>query len=120
MFEECETLLKKGFEEFKIYKLLSKEDKLGQIQVEKSDTKNIDLYSSKDFCYPLKRNELNDIKLSVRNHSTLTAPIKKGQKIAEVQIILENQLIFSNKIYTINSIEPNTFGSEFQRVIKKM
>ena len=120
MFEDCEKLLEKGFKEFKKYKLVANGDKLGFVDVKKSNVEKVDIISSKDFSYPLKRDELKDVKLEVIKEKELVAPIKEEQQIAQVQITLENQLIFSDKIYTIKEIKANTFGSEFQRVIEKM
>jgi len=120
MFEECQELLEKSFDEFRMYKIVGKDDKLGEINVKDSDIKNIDIYSMQDFYYPLKRNEIKDIKINVKKQEFLTAPVKEGDVIAEVEITFKNQLIFSNKIYSIKYIKPNTFGSEFQRIVEKM
>lgn len=120
MFEECEKLLKKGFNEYKLYKLVSKNDNLGKVAVSKSKTKSLDIYASKDFYYPLKRSELSKIKMKVNLEKNLSAPVKNTQEIANIQISIENQLIFSEKFYTINSIEPNSLESGLKKVIDKM
>ena len=120
MFEECEKLLKKGFEEYKMYKVVSKDDKIGEVKVSKSKVNKIELYSGQDFYYPLKREELKDVNFSVKYEKEKSAPIKKGEELAEVQVKIKNQLIFSKKIYNINYIEPNTFNSKFERIIQKM
>ena len=120
MFEDCQKLLEKGFEEYKMYKLISKSDKLGNIAVQKSKIENIGLYLNSDFEYPLKREELKDVYMTVKYHKNMVAPINEGQELAEVQVKVKNQLIFSDKIYNINYIEPNTFNSKFERIIQKM
>lgn len=120
MFEECEQLLNKGFNEYKLYKLISKGDYIGAIKVDKSKTDSINLNHQKDFVYPLKRDELKDIKLTVNYEKTMVAPINKGQELAEVNLTLKKQLIFSDKLYNINYIKPNTLSSEIKRVLDKM
>ncbi|MBQ3158399.1 MAG: D-alanyl-D-alanine carboxypeptidase, partial [Clostridia bacterium] len=101
MFEDCQKLLEKGFEEYKMYKLISKSDKLGNIAVQKSKIENMGLYLNSDFEYPLKREELKDVNFSVKYEKEKSAPIKKGEELAEVQVKIKNQLIFSKKIYNI-------------------
>ena len=120
MFEDCQFLLDKGFNEFKLYKILSKGDKVGTVNVSKSNTTSIDLICTNDFYYPLKREELKGIKMNVKCDNDVVAPLKERQEIGEVEITLENQLIFSDKIYSINGVKPNTFSSEFQRVVERM
>lgn len=120
MFEDCQLLLEKAFIEYEMFKLVSEEDNLGKIIVKDSKEKSMDLYASSDFYYPLKREELKEIKLKVNHSKTLSAPIKEGEPVGDIEISFKNQLIFSDKIYSIKYIKPNTFSSEFQRVIQKM
>ena len=120
MFEECSALLNKGFNEFKMYKLISKGDKLGEVRIEGAKTKSIDVCLNRDFIYPLKKSEINDIKIKVNCVEKLNAPVLEGKEAGEVEISLEKQLIFSDKIYTIKGVKPNTLNSEFKRVIEKM
>ena len=99
---------------------MSKGDKVGTVNVSKSNTTSIDLICTNDFYYPLKREELKGIKMNVKCDNDVVAPLKERQEIGEVEITLENQLIFSDKIYSINGVKPNTFSSEFQRVVERM
>ena len=120
MFEECQSLLEKGFEEFKMYKLVSKGDKVGEVEILDAKTKNVEIYPNNDFYYPLKREELKDVYMAVKYTKKLTAPVEKGKELANVEVKIKNQLIFSDKIYNINYIEPDTFNSKFERIIQKM
>jgi len=120
MFEDCEFLLKKAFDEYQMYKLVSKDDNLGDIKIKDSKVNSLELKVANDFYYPLKREELKEVKLKVNHSEMLSAPIKEGEQIGDIEISFKNQLIFSDKIYSIKYIKPNTFSSEFQRVIQKM
>ncbi len=120
MFEECEQLLSKGFEEYKLYKLISKEDKLGEIKVKEAKEEVIDVYAREDFYYPLKQSELQEVKMQVLIPSELTAPVEENGSVGKVEISLANQLIFSEKIYSIKYVKNNSFQTEFKKIIENM
>ncbi len=120
MFEECEQLLKKAFEDYKLYKLAGAGDKLKTISIENSNEKQIEVINDKDFSYPLRRDELKQVKVDIAAPEVLRAPISQGCELATLKISLENQLIFSHKIYSIIDIEANDFGTKFNKIIEKM
>ena len=120
MFEECQSLLKKGFNEFKMFKVLSKGQSFGTIKVKNSDTKNIDLISDQDYYYPLKNDEINKVKIEIIKPKNIKPPIMRGQIVASLNITLENQLIFSHKFYTIKAVESNTYKAKLNKILEGM
>lgn len=120
MFEECETLLEKGFNEYSMVKLLEKDYKIADVQVIDSKVKNIPVVCDRDFYYPLTKDELGKVSVDIDAVSSLVAPIKIGQQLAELSITLENQLIFSHKFYTIKEVENNTFKDKFNKILQGM
>ena len=120
MFEECEYFTRKAFDEFKLEKVISSGQNLGKLNVKNSKEQNIEVVFNKDFYYPLRVNEKNDIKVNFTQRENIIAPIKECEDIGVVEITFKNQLIFSDKIYSIKYIKSNTLGSEFKRIIDKM
>ncbi|MBQ7467165.1 MAG: D-alanyl-D-alanine carboxypeptidase [Clostridia bacterium] len=120
MFEECQELLEKGFNDYKRYQIVRKGEKLGEALVEESDIKTIDLKTECAFYYPLSKSELGKVKVNVDAPKILKAPLKAGEEIGEFNITIENQLIFSDKFYIINNIENNTYGSKLEKIIENM
>ena len=120
MFEECSMLFDKAFKEYEMVKLIDKDQVYAKIKTLHSDTKEINLKSEEDFFFPLSKSEKQKIKLSVISDKTLEAPIQIGQGLGELQITLENQLIFSHKIYNINNIENNMFITRFKKIVQNM
>ena len=120
MFEECETLLEKGFNDYKLYQIVRKGEKLGEVKIENSDTKKVDLLTNTSVYYPLSKNELGKVKVDVDAPDTLGAPLESGKEIGNINITVENQLIFSDKFYIINNIESDTYGSKLEKVIENM
>lgn len=120
MFEECEQLINRAFEEYKLTKILTAGDTLKTINIENSKTQNVQLNVGKDVYFPLKEGEVDKISINIKSGDSIKAPIAAGTPIAEVEISLENQLIFSNKIYTIKEIESNNLISNIIKITDKM
>lgn len=59
----------------------------------------------KDFYYPLSDAEFDDIRVEKSLPQALSLPIKKGDEVGEVRIYLKNQLLFSQKIVSIEEIK---------------
>jgi hypothetical protein len=47
----------------------------------------------------------------------LEAPIQKEQIVGEIRIKLDNHLLFSEKIYTMNYVESTKFFDKLEKVI---
>ena len=120
MFEECEALLEKGFNEYKLTKILEKGQDVGSVQIKNSSVKKIDLQVERYVFYPLKDGELKNIKMKVEKPKVLKAPLKKGEEVASLAITLENQLIFSQNFYTINSVESNAYQDKIVKIMQGM
>ena len=101
MFEDCEMLLDKGFDMYQKCNLIEKGK---QYFVDTTNGRKA-FVSDIDFSYPLSKQEKQNVSLKIvagdENQTN-----ENGQScLAEMQIYLENQLIFSHKIYNINTIE---------------
>ena len=120
MFEDCEKLLNMAFDEYKMYKIMGQGDKLGEIQIEKGYEDKLEVLAPFDFYYPLKTSELGGVKVEVDIPKKLFAPVHFNEPIASIKISLANQLIFSEKIYSIKDIKNNSFTAEFKRIVEKI
>lgn len=120
MFEECQILLEKGFNEYKMCQLIESGKVYKTVKVLDADIKQIDLLANKDFFYPLSKSEIKNIKVSVKSENYLKAPINKDFLLGQIDITLENQLIFSHKIYNINNIRNNTLFNQIEKIVDEM
>ena len=95
-------------------------EKLGEIVVEDSDIKQVELRTNCAFYYPLSKSEVSKVKVDVKAPQSIKAPISAGQEVGGFDISIENQLIFSDKFYIIDNIESNTYTSALEKVIEGM
>lgn len=100
-FNEAADLIQKAFSEYKMTKLFSKGNLLETEITNGKNKQKIPVIIPNDIVYPLKDKEMIDITARLELKENLTAPIKKGESIGELKIKQENNLIFSEKLYTI-------------------
>lgn len=112
MFEDCEKLLEKGFNEFSMFRLIES-GKTYNVYV---DGKMQNFVSGVEISYPLSEKEKENMFLKFSLKSD-----ERNEKFVDAEFYLEKQLIFSRKIYNIIIDKKHAKGlSEFQKIIQKM
>lgn len=119
MFEECSSLLEKGFSEFKLYDLTEGYDLPESIEVCDGRQNTVKIATFGKCLYPLKESELDKVTYEYEMTLKLEAPVKKGQEIGEVEIFIDNKLHFSEKIYTIEEVRGNTIWHKLKDILFK-
>lgn len=118
MFEDCAKLLERGFNEFELVDLLSAYDACGKIKVTKADENEVGIFTRSEFVYPLTAQEKSNVHITRNLPESVAAPIKKNQEVGQLEINLGNDLIFCEKIYTINSVESNDLKSKIEKILQ--
>lgn len=112
MFEDCEKLLEKGFENYSMMCLLEKGKTYDFVLNGKRSVWESDV----DFSYPFSKSEKEKVSLKFSKKVD-----ESGEECVFAEIYSENQLIFSHKIYTINSKKINAREkSNFRKIIQNM
>lgn len=104
MFEESASLLNTAFQEFEIKELTEKYDIPSLIEVEDGRKDEVSIATNKKFFYPLRKNEQDKVRYEYKIKEKITAPVRKGDEIGEIRIYLDKDLLFSEKIYTMEDI----------------
>lgn len=116
MFEDTAKLIQKAFNEFKMIKLFSKGE-LFETEIQNGKEKQkVPVLLEGDVYYPLKKSETLLVKARVNLDENLKAPIGEGDAIGNLEITLENDLIFSQKLYTIK-VEKRKEESSLKRIL---
>ena len=118
MFEECSNLMEKAFKEYSMYKLISKGE-LSETQIKNGKkTQNIPVILKDDIYYPFTHEEMKKFTANLCINENLTLPLTENTEIGTLEIKLENNLIFSQKLYTIN-VENNREENFIKKLIEK-
>ena len=103
MFEESKTLLTNCFNRYQMYKLYESDYIVAFIPV-KDEKEKCAVCVKEDIILPLSYDESQVIKITYEYPEELEKPIKKDQEIGFIKIYAANNLLFTQKIYTINNI----------------
>ena len=108
MFEESATLLNSCASFYSLVDVTSLYDYERKVKVLDGRKKESLIGTRESFVYPLSEYEKNNLKFEYNLPEALQAPLKKGEEVGEIKVFLHNNLLFSEKVYTIEEIKPKT------------
>lgn len=108
MFEESATLLKECSETYKLYNLCDFYDFERELTVIDGRNAAAEIGTKDNFVYPLTEKEVQNLKFVYTIPENLQAPLENGTQIGNVEIFLGNDLLFSEKIFTIEDVKPKS------------
>lgn len=119
MFEESRELLEESFKEYHLIDLTSgySYDKEIAVNDGRKGTIKVDTFGK--YLYPLKDEELKEVDYVYNIKESVDAPIDKGDEVGEIKIFIDNNLHFSEKVYTIEGVRRNSIWSKVKDFIDK-
>lgn len=104
MFEDCAALMDKAFAEFTLCDLCDGVPLTAEADVTDGKQTTVRVGSSEHFYYPLREGERSQIKAELMPATELRAPLSAGHEAGKFTITLSNQLLFTGKLYTMDSV----------------
>lgn len=117
MFEDSYHLIEKAFETYSLTPIITPYSYIRSVDVSNSKEKYTKLYIQTGFCYPLTSDEKQNIYVDYDIPKQLFAPLEKEEVVGEVKIYLYNNLLFCEKIYTMEEIKSNKVMDNLKKVI---
>ena len=102
MWDKSKSLMDKAHENYSMVKVASSLDKV-ETKVYKGVSDRVNATISKDLYYPLKDGEKGKVNYNCEVYELL-APVYTGTECGKLEVYLDNHLIFSENIYTINNV----------------
>ncbi len=99
------NLLDYGFSNYEFVKTSTKGEKLKSVSVQKGTQKEVELVYEKDSGAILKRGERVNLETKVKIDDKIIAPIKKGDKLGEVEFYLGDNKISESKLVANSNID---------------
>ncbi|MBP3431393.1 MAG: D-alanyl-D-alanine carboxypeptidase [Clostridia bacterium] len=118
MFQESALLLQECAKAYKLYDLTELYDYDKTISVEDGRTDSAEIGTMGHFVYPLTESELARVNVVYTCPKSVEAPLSKGSEVGKVEIFLNNDLLFSEKIYTIEEIKTKSIIQRMQDFFK--
>ena len=91
---------------------------MGSVQVENCNVNSVKTYTKNAFIYPLTENEFEKINTKIILPETISEPTDKDSEIGEYKIYLNNDLIFSAKIYTMEDVKEREYSQKIKDIIE--
>ena len=117
MFDDACKYIEKAFKEYSFVKLLNA-GKLSKTSIKNGKSEEVPVILKNDIWYPLTDAELQKIKGKLAINENLSAPIKNNTEIGTIELWLENNLIFSQKVYTIDVEKKEGISDFIKKIIK--
>lgn len=108
MYERSSEILDSAFSRYSMHKLFDAENYEPVVETE-VEGKTCRARCEADFSYPLADDEAAKIRVEEQLPARLRLPVRRGDAIGEIKICFQNQLIFSQKIVSIEDKEKSYF-----------
>lgn len=118
MFLESQKCLEKCFNEYSMQNIVKPYEYIGNTIVDDGVLDNVKLYVKGDFNYPLKQTEKTKIKVETKFNEIVNAPIEKDTEVGEIKVFFENELIYFEKIYTIEEVKEKNIADKMKDIFE--
>ena len=109
MYERSVEILDLCYAKYSVYDLNSVSDRFFTLNTDVAKKTCRCEVETGNCAYPLTESEREEIRCEVCLPSILTLPVRTGQEVGELKIFLQNRLLFSKKIVSIENVEKSYF-----------
>ena len=119
MFEESTQLINKAFENYHLIDLTSGYAFRDKIKVLNGRSEFVKIGTKGKYLYPLTNQELKKVSYIYNIDEEIEAPVEIGREVGEVQIFIDKNLHFSEKIYTMENIRRNSIWEKLKDLVEQ-
>lgn len=119
-FNDCYRMLDYGFDNYKPALLLSRGQLLKKIEILNGDRDFLNLLYEDDLIIPVKEDEKEKIKIVLNLPDSLNAPVYKGEKLGNIKVFLEGELLYTKEIKSTIEINKTKPKSNFIKFLKSI
>jgi len=118
MFEATAEVLKEINNKYSMYSLLTPKEHISSISVVGSKKKDVKIYHNATLELPLTVEEKAKIKINYNYDELLVAPVKQEQVVGTIEVMLDDKLLYSSPIQTLEEAPNITIFSIIKEVIE--
>lgn len=119
MFEECKRLTDLALENYTMKEFIKPYNFVSNIDIDESKKQEIGVITVKGFSMPILKSEENNYEIKYNLPEKLTAPIKLNEEVGTVQVLCNNEVIYEDKLITIEDADNNDIKYLFDNIIDK-
>lgn len=118
MFEDCAALMERAFDEYELVQLVPENDVCCRVPVSEGKATEVGVAPTDRFSYPLRADERDKVRVAFEPAESLAAPVQKGAEAGNFSVTLDNRLLFTGKLYTINSVGGYDFTDYARKLVE--
>ena len=103
-FNDCYSLMDYGFENYNSFVIHSKDQFIESIELLDGDKEKVNVVTKEELIIPLKGEEREKIKILAKLPDVLEAPIKQGEKIGYLQVLLDGELVATTELISKSEV----------------
>src|SRR5699024_637995 len=97
-FNDNYKLFDYGFENYSLYTIYNKGQLLKKVKVKDGSKDDLILVSDENLLYPMKKEEVEDIKLNMDINKEVSIPVSTGEKYGSIKTYLDGKIIKNNDL----------------------
>ena len=117
MFEESAKLMEQAHDEFKKNEIFSDFKFVRNVSVEGGEKEFVKVYLRHGFLYPLKDGELLSLHFIYNIPYVIEAPVENDEEVGNIEVYLGNDLLFSEKIYTMEEVKGSSVFEKVKEIV---
>ncbi len=116
---DSKKLLNYGFDNYSYVTVFEEGAEAGNVDVIKGSKENVLAVAEERSLVCVNEEEKNDIDINVNILKSVEAPVKKGQKLGTIEVVLNNgEVLFKTDAVAADDIERHDFKTCMEKVIK--
>lgn len=119
MFGECQRLTDLAMSNYMMKEFVSPYNFVSNIEILDGEKSEIGIITIKGFALPIKKSEESNYEVKYDFPSTITAPVALNEEIGEVKVLYNNEIIFQDKLITIEDVKNNDLKYLFDNIIDR-
>jgi serine-type D-Ala-D-Ala carboxypeptidase (penicillin-binding protein 5/6) len=108
-----QALLNYGFRFFESHRLYQAKTSINETRIWKGDTETVQLGLLDDLYVTIPRRRYNDLKATINVDKKILAPVKAGDKLGSVTVVLDNETLATKDLVALKAVEE---GGIFRRL----
>lgn len=103
--QESQKLLNYGFRFYQTHRLYGRDEKIHEGRIWGGTQDSLQLGVRDDLYVSIARGEYNNLKPTIELNGVINAPIKKGQELGVIRVMLEGELVTQRPLISLSDVE---------------
>lgn len=119
-WNDSSKMLDYGFTKYRYFSPVDDSQSIASIPVKNGSADNADILVGQKLAYPLREEEINNVRTELKLPKQLRAPLKEGEKVGEMIVYMNDKKIGSLPLVSKSNVESVGLWAEILKLLKSM